>query len=89
MFDCGILSEAGKFVAQLREGDRILTVSVPFSGVWPLYNLTLPPGHIAQEETHPTLTSKYVQRYTEKVSCKPQTTDISLEVSEVIVPNTP
>lgn len=52
----------------LNEADVLISPPATFTAVNPIFNLTLPSKHTAQEDVHPTLNSRFLNR---RVSCKP------------------
>lgn len=50
----------------------LISAPVTFTAINPTFNLTLPRQHVAQEDVHPVLTSRFVGK---RVSCRPPTSE--------------
>lgn len=67
-FPCGVVITAGYFEARLYDpSGSVLATSILIEALWPKFNLTLPATHIAQQDTHPDLLTRYIDT---RITCK-------------------
>lgn len=89
VFPCEVIPAAGEYEARLlNAGGETLATSQPIHAEWPEFNLTLPTNHIAQDEVHPGLLSRYINK---RITCKTQTgaSPFSLDVSVAVIDSLP